>query len=119
MAGYTIRQMEKPGQNRGYIDELYASYLDDPASVSEACRVFEPCPQVLKNVSYTNGSPLKNARVKKAIEAGELRLGDDGRLVIRESGTEPLIRVMAQGDDEQTIDEVVDEIIGVLEEVAV
>ena len=98
--------------------QVLAVIQEGGRSVSEACRVFEPCPQVLKNVSYTNGSPLKDARVKKAIQAGEVRLGKAGRLVIRESGTEPLIRVMAQGDDEQMIDEVVDEIVGVLEEVA-
>ncbi len=99
--------------------QVLAVIQESGSPVSEACRVFEPCPQVLKNVSYTNGSPLQDARVKKAISAGELRLGEAGRLVIRESGTEPLIRVMAQGDDEHAIDEVVDEIVGVLEDVVI
>jgi phosphoglucosamine mutase len=80
--------------------------------VSETCRRFEPVPQVLKNVRYNGGVPLENAAVKKAIAAGESRLGAAGRLVIRPSGTEPVIRVMAEGDDRQAVEAVVNEIVG-------
>jgi phosphoglucosamine mutase len=82
--------------------------------VSEVCRKFEPVPQILKNVRYSNGHPLQNATIQQAIEAGRARLGDGGRLVIRESGTEPLIRIMAEGDDESLISVVVDDIAGAL-----
>ncbi len=80
--------------------------------VSEVCRKFEPVPQILKNVRYANGMPLDNAEVKEAISEGEHRLGKSGRLVIRPSGTEPLIRIMAEGDDEGLITAVVDDIAG-------
>ncbi len=99
--------------------QVLAVIQESGLPVSEACRVFEPCPQIIKNVHYTNGSPLKDARVKQAISAGKIRLGKAGQLVIRESGTEPLIRVMAQGNNERMIDEVVDEIVGALERVVV
>jgi phosphoglucosamine mutase len=68
--------------------------------VSEVCKRFEPLPQILKNVRYANGAPLEQEQVKKAIDLGRQRLGGQGRLVIRPSGTEPVIRVMAEGDDE-------------------
>ena len=67
--------------------------------VSELCRKFEPVPQILKNVRFSGGKPLELPPVKAAIEEARSRLGDGGRLVIRPSGTEPLIRVMAEGDD--------------------
>ncbi|MCB1463128.1 MAG: phosphoglucosamine mutase [Nitratireductor sp.] len=80
--------------------------------VSEVCRKFEPVPQILKNVRYANGTPLDNDVVRQAISEGENRLGKTGRLVIRPSGTEPLIRIMAEGDDESLIASVVDDIAG-------
>ena len=70
---------------------------DRPAS--EVCNVFETVPQLLQNVRISGGNPLASAAVKQAIGEGEDRLGSGGRLVIRPSGTEPLIRVMAEGDD--------------------
>jgi phosphoglucosamine mutase len=79
--------------------------------VSEVCKRFEPLPQILKNVRYANGSPLEQDLVKKAIDLGKARLGQNGRLVIRPSGTEPVIRVMAEGDDERLVHEVVGEIV--------
>jgi len=82
--------------------------LDRP--VSEVCRRFEPVPQILKNVRYSGGKPLDADDVKAAIAEGEDRLGSSGRLVIRASGTEPLIRVMAEGDDAGLVNRVVDEI---------
>ena len=78
--------------------------------VSVICHRFEPLPQILKNIRYTSGQPLDEDRVKKAIAAGEARLGQGGRLVIRKSGTEPLIRVMGEGDDSSLVEGVVDDI---------
>lgn len=83
-------------------------------TVSEVCRKFEPVPQVLKNIRFSGGEPLEQERVKDAISLGRDRLGQGGRLVIRPSGTEPLIRVMAEGDDLALVGEVVDDIIGAL-----
>jgi phosphoglucosamine mutase len=82
--------------------------------VSEVCRRFEPVPQVLKNVRHSGGNPLNDALVKAAIADAEASLGSSGRLVIRPSGTEPLIRVMAEGDDREKIETVVDQLINVI-----
>jgi phosphoglucosamine mutase len=80
-------------------------------TVSEVCHCFEPLPQVLKNVRYKSGKPLQDATVIKAIEAGRERLGASGRLVIRPSGTEPVIRVMGEGDNEDLVNRVVDDVV--------
>jgi phosphoglucosamine mutase len=82
--------------------------------VSQVCGRFEPLPQVLKNVRYKSGKPLENGKVRTAIKDGEERLNGHGRLVIRPSGTEPVIRVMAEGDDQALVEEVVDGIIDAL-----
>jgi phosphoglucosamine mutase len=82
--------------------------------VSEVCHLFEPLPQILKNVRYSGGQPLADAHVKAAIAEGEARLGASGRLVIRPSGTEPVIRVMAEGDDHGLVENVVDQICAAL-----
>ena len=86
--------------------------------VSEVCRKFEPVPQVLKNIRYGQGQPLEDQTVQQAIEEGKNRLGNSGRLVIRKSGTEPLIRIMAEGDDEALIIGVVDDIAGAMSHIA-
>jgi phosphoglucosamine mutase len=87
--------------------------------VSEICNRFEPLPQVLKSVRYKNGGqPLDNVAVRRAIDAGKSRLGKSGRLVIRPSGTEPVIRVMAEGDDEKLVKTVVSEIVHALSDAA-
>ncbi len=78
---------------------------------SEVLHRFTPTPQVLKNARYQGESPLEMDPVKKAVKDAEIRLSNIGRLVIRPSGTEPLIRVMAEGDDPKLIDEVVDGLI--------
>jgi phosphoglucosamine mutase len=82
--------------------------------VSEVCNLFEPLPQLLKNVRFAGGKPLEDANVKQAISAAEKRLGNQGRLVIRPSGTEPLIRVMAEGDDAGMVQQIVEELCGVI-----
>jgi len=86
--------------------------------VSEVCHRFDPLPQVMKNVRYQNGKPLEDAKVKTAIEQAVQRLDGHGRLVIRASGTEPVIRVMAEGENQPFIEEVVDGIVAALSKVA-
>ena len=83
--------------------------------VSEVCRPFEPLPQLLRNVSYSGGQPLEDAAVKKSISSGEERLAGTGRLLIRKSGTEPLIRVMAEGEDQALVSSVVNDIVEAVE----
>lgn len=87
---------------------------DRPAS--EVLAKFEPVPQLLKNVRFAGGKPLESAPVKAMIEDARSRLGVTGRLVIRPSGTEPLIRVMAEADDKALIEQVVDDLVGVISE---
>ena len=79
--------------------------------VSEVCHCFDPLPQILKNVRYQSGEPLRDDKVVTAIAHAKERLGGSGRLVIRPSGTEPVIRVMAEGDDRDLVNEVVDEVV--------
>jgi phosphoglucosamine mutase len=79
--------------------------------VSEICHCFDPLPQILKNVRYRAGEPLRNAGVVSAIDEARRRLGNGGRLVIRPSGTEPVIRVMAEGDDRDLVERVVDDVV--------
>ncbi|HBC53550.1 MAG TPA: phosphoglucosamine mutase [Alphaproteobacteria bacterium] len=83
--------------------------------VSEALDVFERAPQILHNVRYKNGEPLNRDSVKAAITDGEAQLGEKGRLVIRKSGTEPVVRVMAEGEDEPLVRAVVSQIVTALE----
>jgi phosphoglucosamine mutase len=85
--------------------------------VSEVCHRFEPLPQVLKSVR-TSGRSLEDRRVKEAIGQAEARLAETGRLVIRASGTEPVIRVMAEGDDSVMVEAIVDELVSVLRDAA-
>jgi phosphoglucosamine mutase len=82
---------------------------------SEVCHLFEPVPQLLQNVRFRNGLSLDDAPIKSAIETGRAQLADRGRLVIRKSGTEPLIRVMAEGDDAQLVKSVVTDIVAAIE----
>src|SRR5204862_6001826 len=90
--------------------QVLAAIVETGRQASEVCRVFDPVPQLLRNVRFGNGRPLETRRVKQAVAAGEARLGTAGRLVIRNSGTEPVVRVMAQGEDEALLTSVVDEI---------
>ena len=86
--------------------------------VSKVCHRFEPLPQVLKNVRYKSGKPLENAKVRSAIKDAEQRLNGHGRLIVRPSGTEPVIRVMGEGDDKVLVEEVVDGIVDALTKAA-
>ena len=87
--------------------------------VSEVCKMFDAVPQVLKNVKFKSGKPLDDKDVMQAIADAQARLGKSGRLVIRPSGTEPLIRVMAEGDDAKLVNALVDELCGVISKAAV
>jgi phosphoglucosamine mutase len=86
--------------------------------VSEVCRRFEPVPQKLTSVRYKSGKPLDHKLVVQVIAEGRARLGKDGRLVIRESGTEPVIRVMAESDDAGLVNAVVEQIATTIKQVA-
>jgi phosphoglucosamine mutase len=82
---------------------------------SEICRVFTPVPQLLKNVRYQSELSLEAKPMQDAIKSAEQRLGNAGRLLVRKSGTEPLIRVMAEGDDEKLVTDVVLELCSFVE----
>jgi len=83
---------------------------------STLSQVFEPVPQRLVNVRYGDGkAPLATDSVQSAVEEAERDLGDDGRLLIRESGTEPLIRVMVEAVDAGVLDRVMDRLVGAVE----
>jgi phosphoglucosamine mutase len=86
--------------------------------VSEVCHRFDPLPQVMKNVRYRAGKPLEDAKVKSAIEDAVQRLDGQGRLIIRASGTEPVIRVMGEGENQPFIEEIVDGIVDALSKAA-
>jgi phosphoglucosamine mutase len=94
--------------------QVLAVLVQDGRSAAEVCRVFEPLPQVLKNVRFAGASPLSDADVQHEIRAAEARFGGTGRVLIRESGTEPLVRVMAEGEDPALVARVVDDLCGVI-----
>jgi phosphoglucosamine mutase len=94
--------------------QILACVKKEDRPVSEVCHRFEPLPQILKNVRYRKGQPLAEDKVVTAIEDARKRLGNTGRLVIRPSGTEPVIRVMAEGDDRELVERVVDDVVDVI-----
>ena len=84
--------------------------------VSEVCNVFDPVPQLIKNIEIKNSVTWETDSVKKVIIAGEKKLRDNGRILVRNSGTEPLIRIMAEGDDHAVLNQVVDDIVSEIEQ---
>jgi phosphoglucosamine mutase len=90
--------------------QVLGALVQSGKKASELLHLFDPVPQLLKNVVYDGGNPLEVQSVKDTIAAAEGELGGTGRLVIRRSGTEPKIRVMAEGDDEALVERVVDSI---------
>jgi phosphoglucosamine mutase len=82
--------------------------------VSQVCHRFDPLPQILKNVRYKGAKPLDDAKVKTVIASVEKRLDGHGRLVVRSSGTEPVIRVMGEGDDRAVVEAAVNDIVEAL-----
>jgi phosphoglucosamine mutase len=98
--------------------QVLAELVRGGQRMSALARQFEPVPQKLENVRFAGGRPLENARVKSAIADAEQRLNGSGRVLVRASGTEPLIRIMAEGDDEKLVGQLVREIAGAVREAA-
>ena len=95
--------------------QFLAALVETEKTASELASVFTPCPQVLKNVSFTKGcAPLENDKVKKEIANAQKTLLGNGRLLIRASGTEPLIRVMVESENEALLKQIVDEVSGAI-----
>ena len=90
--------------------QLLALVKNQGKPVSQVCRRFDPVPQVLRNVRIKAGRPLTDSTVDRAIEDARARLGNGGRLVVRPSGTEPVVRVMGEGDDRDLVENAVDEV---------
>lgn len=97
--------------------QVLAVMVESGRPMSELARQFDPVPQVLENVRYTTGKPLDDAGVRAAIAAGDDRLKGQGRLLVRPSGTEKLIRVMAEGDDEGLVRSVIADVVGAVKAV--
>ncbi|NWH07296.1 MAG: phosphoglucosamine mutase [Alphaproteobacteria bacterium] len=98
--------------------QVLAAIIDYGKPASLVCHLFDTVPQLLRNVRFKSGSPLLQGDVQAAIKSAEEKLGQNGRLLIRKSGTEPVIRVMAEGDDETLVRAVVGDIVQVLERVS-
>jgi phosphoglucosamine mutase len=84
--------------------------VESGCAASEACQVFTPLPQMLRSVRFSGPSPLAQEQVQRAIAAAECELASSGRLLIRKSGTEPVIRVMAEGEDAAMVNRLVGEL---------
>lgn len=97
--------------------QVLAVLVESGKPASEICRQFDPFPQLLQNVRFTGPSPLDCDEVKLAIAASEQRLHGSGRLLIRKSGTEPLIRVMAEGEDDALVKDVVENLVDLIDRV--
>lgn len=98
--------------------QVLASIVETGRPASAVCRLFTPVPQYAKSVRYGELMPLDLPAVQRAIGEGEVRLGATGRLVVRPSGTEPMIRVMAEGEDEELVASVVDELCAIIRSAA-
>jgi phosphoglucosamine mutase len=99
--------------------QVLAALVEEKKPASELLRQFEPLPQLLRNVRFNGATePLEADSVRKRIAAAEAELAGRGRLVIRKSGTEPLIRVMAEGDDLTVVERVVDDICAAVQSAA-
>jgi phosphoglucosamine mutase len=99
--------------------QVLAELVRSGRRMSELARQFEPVPQKLENVRFAGGKPLEHAAVKSAIADAEQRLNGAGRILVRASGTEPLIRIMAEGDDEKLVGQLVREIAGAVKQASV
>jgi phosphoglucosamine mutase len=97
--------------------QVLAVMIQSGRPMSELGRQFEPVPQLLENVRFAGGKPLEHKTVKEAIADGEAQLNGCGRIVVRPSGTEPLIRIMAEGDDPALVKKVVKSIVSAVKAV--
>jgi len=98
--------------------QVLAAQVESGAAMSALANVFESYPQLLRNVPANGADAMEDASVKSAVAAAEAKLGADGRVLIRPSGTEPVIRVMAEGLDQQVVTSVVDDIAGAIADAA-
>jgi phosphoglucosamine mutase len=98
--------------------QVLAALVQSGKRASELLHLFDTVPQLLKNVRFSGGKPLEDAKVKAVIAEAEAQLAGKGRLVIRPSGTEPVIRVMAEGDDAKQVEQVVNAICDAVQEAA-
>jgi len=98
--------------------QLLAIVKREGKPVSQMCRRFDPVPQIMKNVQTKAKRPLAEASVTRAVEDGREKLGKNGRLVVRASGTEPVIRVMGEGDDRDLVERIVDDVCAALSALA-
>jgi phosphoglucosamine mutase len=98
--------------------QVLAVLKESDQPMSSLARQFEPVPQLLENVRFSGGKPLENDQVRAALAHAEQRLNGSGRLVVRASGTEPLIRIMAEGDDATLVKQLVSEIAGAVKKAA-
>jgi phosphoglucosamine mutase len=95
--------------------QVLAAIVETGAPASRVCRLFEPVPQLLRNVRINgDASSLEASAVMAAISSAQTRLGAQGRLLVRKSGTEPLIRIMAEGEDKILVAAVVEDIAAAL-----
>lgn len=98
--------------------QVLSVIVEQGRPASEVCRLFKPLPQVLKNVRFTGPSPLRADSVRAQVRLAETELAGQGRLLLRESGTEPLVRVMAEGEDRALVESVVDRLCETIEHVS-
>ncbi len=99
--------------------QVLAVLVEENKRASEAAHLFEPLPQILENVRFRAGAmPLEDDKVKSQMEAATQRLNGKGRILVRKSGTEPLIRVMAEGEDEMIVREVVRDLVAMIRDVS-
>jgi phosphoglucosamine mutase len=98
--------------------QVLALKVESGKRMSDAAGIFTPVPQILKNVRYSGKSPLELPSVQTAIADVEKKLGNSGRVLVRASGTEPLIRIMVEGEDEASITQHADTIAAIMEKQA-
>jgi phosphoglucosamine mutase len=114
-----ISQYNSTGDGLAAALQILALIKQQNKKASEALRLFTPLPQILRNVKFQKGNtPLENSNVKDAIKAAEKKLSNDGRLLVRASGTEPLIRVMAEGQDPKLVENIVGDLCAIIEKAA-
>ncbi len=98
--------------------QVLTAMIEQQTTASQLCSVFKPFPQVIRNIPFENIAPLENEPVIDAVSAAELELGSRGRLLVRKSGTEPLVRVMAEGENVTLINDIADKLAVTIAEAA-